>query len=205
MNRPFNVPIALPRGREHYWKVACQFGAKGFTLGQLAGCTNGVAVTTVAKWIEDMRRMGFIKQIGETKTPFGTRANVYAVAKKSAKAPVARDPDYQGLRGRMRQQMWTAMRVLPAFSQRELVVTASTDVVMVSDASAKAYCRHLVNAGVLQIVKPCERGGGAGSSAAVYRLKKSANSGPQAPRIFAAAIVFDPNRAEILGEAEVQS
>ena len=43
MNRPFNVPIALPRGPEHYWSIAKKAGAKGFTLGELAGCTNGVA------------------------------------------------------------------------------------------------------------------------------------------------------------------
>ena len=205
MIRPFNVPVALPRGPEHYWKAACAFGPKGFTVGKLAGCTSGVAVSTVRKWIDDMRRAGFVRKIGETKSSVGTKANLYAVAKKSAKAPVARDADYQGLRGRCQQQMWTAMRTLPSFTLRELAASASTDVVVVTIDNAKRYVRHLANAGVLQLVEPCVRGASSahGAAGATWRLKKSANTGPSAPRVFKASIVFDPNRAAIIGECEV--
>lgn len=88
MNRPFNVPIALPRGPEHYWSVANKFGAKGFTLGELAGCTNGVAYSTVKNWLYDMLKVGAIKTIGARKGPVGGAVqNLYAVALKAMKAP----------------------------------------------------------------------------------------------------------------------
>ena len=30
------IEVALPRGPAHYWKMACGFGAAGFTVGDLA-------------------------------------------------------------------------------------------------------------------------------------------------------------------------
>lgn len=205
MNRPFNVPIMLPRGPEHYWSVAKKFGPKGFTLGELAGCTNGVAYSTVKSWLCAMLRQGAIKTIGGRKSAMGQPANLYAVAVKSAKAPVQRRPDYQGSRGRVQQQLWTAMRTLGTFSLVELAAAASTQERPVKLRTAEEYVRRLTNAGVVAVVEPYAKGrpGASGARAGTWRLVKRADTGPLAPKIFNASIVFDANTLKIVGESEV--
>lgn len=205
MNRPFNVPIALPRGPEHYWKVAVGYGAKGFMLGELAGCTNGVAYQTVKTWLYAMVEAGAIKQIGARKSSGGLPAHIYAVAIRTAKPPVRRRPEYTGARGRIQQQLWTAMRTLGTFTTVELAAAASTDTLVINQRTAEAYIRKLARVGVLLVVEPYAKGkpGRTGARAGAWRLKKSANTGPLAPKIFKAEIVFDSNRAEIIGESEV--
>lgn len=207
MNRPFNVPIALPRGPEHYWKVAREFGATGFTLSDLAGCTNGVARSTVKHWIGDMVAAGVLKVVGARKAIAGRDAHVYAVAIKAAKAPVQRRADYTGERGRIQQQLWTAMRTLGQFGIRELAAAASTDDLAIKPRTAEEYVRRLTRAGVLIVVEPYAKGkpGATGARAGVWRLKKSADTGPRAPKVFKATIVFDANRSAIIGESEVSA
>lgn len=206
MNRPFNVPIALPRGPEHYWSVAKKFGAKGFTLGELAGCTNGVAYSTVKNWLYDMLKVGAIKTIGARKGPVGGAVqNLYAVALKAMKAPVQRRSDYQGVRGKTQQQVWTAMRTLGTFSLVELTAAASTPEHPVKPRTAEEYVRRLTNAGVLAVVEPYAKGkpGATGARAGTWRLVKRADTGPLAPKVFNASIVFDANTQKIVGESEV--
>ncbi|MCC2110381.1 MAG: hypothetical protein KDJ40_23545, partial [Hyphomicrobiales bacterium] len=171
MNRPFNVPIALPRGPEHYWSIAKKFGAKGFTLGELAGCTNGVAYSTVKAWLYAMVKQGAVKQIGSRKSAIGQPAHVYAVAIKTAKAPVQRRQDYQGVRGKTQQQVWTAMRTLGTFSLVELTAAASTPEQPVKRRTAEEYVRRLANAGVLAVVEPYAKGkpGATGARAGTWR------------------------------------
>ena len=205
MNRPFNVPIALPRGPEHYWSVANKFGAKGFTLGELAGCTNGVAYSTVKAWVYAMVRQGAVKRIGSRKSAIGLPAHIYAVAIKAAKAPVQRRADYQGVRGKTQQQVWTAMRTLGTFSLVELTAAASTPEHPVKRRTAEEYVRRLSNAGVLAVVEPYAKGkpGATGARAGTWRLVKRADTGPLAPKVFNASIVFDANTQKIVGESEV--
>ncbi len=205
MNRPFSIPVALPRGPEHYWKVARSYGAKGFTLGELAGCTNGVAWATVKSWLYAMVKQGAIKEIGARKSSIGLPAKIYAVAIKAAKAPVQRRPEYAGTRGRAQQQLWTAMRTLGTFSVAELAASASTPEVQVRPRTAEEYLRRLTKAGVLIVVEPYRKGapGAPGARAGTWRLRRSADTGPLAPRVFNASIVFDANTQKIVGESEV--
>ncbi|MFT4098461.1 MAG: hypothetical protein QM651_15190 [Rhodoblastus sp.] len=206
MNRPFTVPVALPRSPEHYWKIAREFGAKGFTLEQLAGCTNGVAYSTVKNWVYAMVEAGAIGAVGARKSSIGLPAKIYAVAIKATKAPVQRRPDYQGSRGRIQQQLWTAMRTLQTFRLPELAASAATEECPVKLRTAEEYVRRLTRAGVLIVVEPYKRGGngrGVGAKAGVWRLKKSADTGPLAPKVFNATVVFDANRSAIVGQAEV--
>lgn len=203
MNRPFSIPVDLPRGPEHYWKMARGFGAAGFTISELAGCTNGVAFKTVKNWVADMLAQNALGQVG---TVQATGAKIYAVAIKATKAPVVRKPDYQGRRGRIQQQLWTAMRTLGTFRIPELAASAATEECPVKPRTAEEYVRRLTRAGVLIEVQPYKRGGngrGVGATAGVWRLKKSADTGPLAPKVFQASIVFDANRSAVVGAGEV--
>lgn len=209
MNRPFQIEIQLPRGPDHYWKMMIGFGAKGFTLGELAGCTNGVAYNTVKDYVTRLRQAGVIKIVGEEKPIGGIKVNRYAVAKVTTDAPVVRRREYTGERGRIQQQIWTAMRSLSAFTIAELAVAASTEECAVKPHTADQYVRRLINAGIVLVVKPYLKGEkgrpfGAGAVAGVYRLTKAGNTGPKPPKIFKSTFVFDPNKNRIVGKTAAE-
>lgn len=203
MNRPFSLPIALPRGPEHYWKIMQELNKDGFTIRDVAGCTNGVSFKTVKTYARNLLAQGIIVKIGERQATYGATAHVYKIAKPQRKAPIERRDDFTGARGLTQQQVWTAMRTLAAFSLVELAASASTEEHPVKLRTAENYVRRLVAAGVVEVVKPHRKGapGAPGAVAGVYRLRPAANSGPLSPKVFNASIVFDPNKNRVLGEA----
>lgn len=208
MTKPFNLPVHLPRGPEHYWTVARAFGAAGFTVGELAGCTNGVAYGTVQQWVNAMKRQGELMIVGSRKSGVGGKtAHLYAVVKQRSTPPVVRRVTFSGALGRAQQQCWNAMRVLPQFTIRELAVAASTEEHPVRENTANKYVAALHRAALIIAVDPPAFGkkGRIGACPGTWRLKKSADSGPRAPQIFQAKFVFDPNRSRIVGESEVSS
>ena len=212
MNRPFSVAVALPKGPEHYWAMAKAAGPQGFSIPELAGCTNGVAYATVKNWVHGLARAGILKAVGthpQRNRPDGAGlpATLYAVAIKSSAAPVLRRDSFSGARGQIQQQLWTAMRTLPVFGVRELALAASTDTLSIKPRTAEEYVRRLTKAGVLTVVDAYAKGkpGATGARSGTWRLKRAANSGPLAPKVFRATFVFDANRRAIIGQSEVSS
>lgn len=211
MNRPFQIPLALPRSPEHYWKVMQQLTAKGFTIRDVAFSSDGVAYSTVKDYARFLLAEGFIKKVGERNVGY-TMADVYRIAKSSRVAPVLRRETFTGKRGLIQQQVWRAMRTLPAFTLSELAAAASTEEVPVKARTAEEYVRRLLKAGVVTVVSPYKKGekappgarGSAGAKAGIYQLRRLADTGPLAPKVFAASIVFDPNKNRVVGEAVTQ-
>ena len=204
LTAPYQIPIHLPKRPQHYWNSMRQYGERGFTVGDLVGCTNGVTYSTVKGYIYALREMGAVKIIGSRDVIAGQKAHVYAVAIKTTKAPVVRRPDYAGSRGCIQRQCWTAMRTLGPFTLPELAAAASTDECVVPLRTAEAYVRVLMDVGMIVAVVPYKRGGNGravGAKPGVYRLLKSKDIGPLPPKVFKASIVFDPNREKIIGVA----
>lgn len=207
MQRPFQIDVALPRGPEHYWKVMQALDAKGFTIRDVSLSSDGVTYWAVKTYVQFLLRDGVVKKIGERKDGY-IIADVYRIAKRSRKAPVVRRESFTGERGRIQQQLWRAMRTLPSFTLSELAVAASTEETPVKTRTAETYVRRLVKAGVVAVLEPYKKGakappgmrGKTGAKAGTFRLQKSADTGPQAPKVFSASIVFDPNKNRIVGE-----
>jgi hypothetical protein len=203
------LKVSVLRSPEFYWKKACEFTQRqgGFTAAEIAGCTSGVANSTVRTWAGAMVRQGELKIVGSHPSTGGRTAPVYAVVQIRTAAPAIRRANFIGLQGRAQQQMWNAMRALPNFSLDELAVAASTEERPIHRNTASRYVAHLTRAGVLVAVKPPLKGkkGHAGAVAGIWRLLKSRNSGPAAPRIHQCSFVYDPNRDEIVGGSEVFS
>lgn len=84
------------------------------------------------------------------------------------------------------EQMWRTMRVLKEFTPRDLALHATTDVIGVTDWTAKSYCSMLLACGYLICVQKANA-----HRQATYRLVR--NSGPLAPQIQRVKQVFDPN------------
>lgn len=189
-----SLKLNLPRGPEHYWKAACDFGPRGFTARELLGCTNGVNRNVMRGWIKDMVERGALVII-ERRDVRPRGQLVYCVARPTRKAPV--DPEVT--HGRVQRQMWTAMRTLATFSIAELAVAASTDDVVISRHSAADYVRRLTLAGALSIVRPTRANN---LNSGLWRLKRSADTGPLAPRQITVSFMIDRNTGKPLGTAE---
>ncbi len=191
------LKLTLPRGPEHYWKAAADFGAKGFTARELLGCANGVSRATVRAWISEMVERGALVVV-ERRDVSPRGQLVYAVARASKKAPV--DPDTR--HGRIQRHLWTAMRNLTTFSIAELAAAASTDEVEIARHTAADYVRRLALVGALTIVRPTRANS---RNSGLWRLKKSADTGPLAPRQVVAKFMVDRNTGKPLGTAEAVS
>lgn len=207
MNRPFQIDVSLPRGPEHYWNVMRQLDGKGFTIRDIALCSDGVTYAAVKTYARFLIGEGILKKVSERNIGY-TKADVYRIAKPSRQAPVLRRETFSGQRGRVQQQLWRAMRTLPSFSITELAAAASTEETPVKPRTAEEYVRRLVRAGVIVVLEPYKKGekappgmrGKTGAKAGAYRLQKAADTGPLAPKVFSATIVFDPNKNRIVGE-----
>ncbi|MCC3246180.1 hypothetical protein LG047_12755 [Methylocystis sp. WRRC1] len=208
MRKPIHIEVAMPSGPAHYWKAMLSAGAKGFTIRAIALASEGVAYDTVKRYVWFLEKQGYVLKIGKKLDGYATQ-NVYAVKKRQTKAPIERpDPASRPLTAR--DAMWNAIRTLSQFTARELAVAAATEERPVSLRAAELYVQKLVQAGVLQVVTAPARASGKsasgapqGATAGVYRLLKTANTGPQAPKVCNAGFVFDPNSSRVLGAAIV--
>lgn len=198
--KPIHIEVAMPSGPAHYWREMMA-RPKGFTIREIALCSEGVAYKTVKRYVEFLKAGGFVVRVGERRDGYAQQA-VYAVKKRATKAPIKR-PDPLRAPITAREAMWNAIRALSQFTVMELAVSASTEERPVAQRTADHYVRALLRAGVLQAVSPPETLRGRGSTPGVYRLVKSANTGPLAPKLCNAGFVFDPNSNRVLGDAVV--
>lgn len=201
-----SLKVAMMKSPAFYWKSACDFGSKGFTVSDLAGCTCGVANSTVRMWVKEMARAGELKVIGARPGIAGKEKHLYAVVRPRLTPPTVRRPDFIGQAGQAQQQVWNTMRMLSIWTLEELALAASTEERSVSRNVANKYVAALVRAGVVSVVKGPAFGeiGHIGARCGFYKLNPAANSGPAAPQVLKAKFVFDVNRQKIVGESEVR-
>jgi hypothetical protein len=204
LQRPFALPIALPRGPEHYWKVMQKLNGKGFTIRDVAWSRDGVAYKTVEAYMRFLLKEGIIVKVGARNTG-GAPSHVYKIKTPQRRAPVQRRELYSGKLGQIQLALWTAMRTLASFTLPELVASASTEELPIKTHTANTYVLRLIRAGAVEVITPYRKAapGATGARAGTYRLRPSANTGPQPLKIFDAKIVFDPNKNRVLGEVVV--
>lgn len=83
--------------------------------------------------------------------------------------------------------MWRSMRMMAEFSPTDIAAHSCTDETPVTEADAAAYCRTLVVAGYLRVVRKAIPG----QRTATYRLIR--NTGPRPPRERRVRAVYDDN------------
>lgn len=200
--KPITVEVAMPSGPAHYWREM-NARKQGFTVAQIANASKGVSYTTVKRYVWFLEKEGYVGRIGKARVGCALR-NIYVIRRTSVKAPIER-PNPKQAPLTAREAMWNAMRALGQFTARELAVSASTEERAVSQRSANVYIKRLVEVGVLQVVQLPSKAMGRplGSVAGIYRLLKSADTGPGAPKLCNAGFVFDPNKNRVLGDAVV--
>ncbi|MBL8575092.1 MAG: hypothetical protein JNM13_15565 [Hyphomicrobiaceae bacterium] len=179
------------RGQEHCWSIIRDMTATDrdrlILAADVHGYTNGTDLSTVSGFLRKLAAAGYLAEVAD-----GDRTG-YRVLRRATRPPQLSADGEVVPSGQ--QQMWVAMRSLSTFSAHELAVVASTEERPVTLQTAKSYVKHLNAAGYLKIETPAappHRG-------AQYRLIPRQDSGPLAPRILRAKIVYDPNRNKIMG------
>ena len=183
-------PIAA--GQDHFWRVMRDLDRDGpWTVSDVSARSPGASRDTVVEYNRRLVKGGYVAAVDTM--PDGTIR--YRIIRKASRAPVVKRDGSTGSHGAVNRQIWTAIRSLGSFSYRELVVAASTEEVPVQEVTARDYLRRLCDAGYLRIVDP-----GKPRTPCTYALKRSMNTGPDAPKVLRTKLIWDPNRNEIIGE-----
>lgn len=192
VKRPSALP-ALTIGYEAIWQAIRDLDAVApWTTTMVAAAAEqaGVAPSYAKDYVRRLKRAGIAAQV--ERSAWSNTVYFRLRTSPTAAPRLTREGDAHAPRGR--EQMWCAIRALPAFDYRELAFAASTDLVAIEETSAKSYVQHLAHAGYLTLLKK-----GSAVRPAVWRLNPRMNTGPAAPRILRSEMVWDQNRNEVMG------
>lgn len=81
------------------------------------------------------------------------------------------------IQGMGQENIWQSMRMSDRFTARDIALLSSNDMITVKERTVKDYCKHLLAAGYLRVLRKA-RGG---HSPAIYKLIQ--NTGPRPPMI----------------------
>lgn len=184
-----NRPVR--RGSAYMWTVVRDLTAANrtrvFTAAEVLLRTDRTEPSTVRKWLRTLVKAGFLAEA----------AGGFVVVKRPPTLPhISNDGRIVPSRT---DAMWVAMRALKVFTPRELALAASTEEALIEEWTAKSYIVQLHAAGYFALVSKATS-----RRQASYRLKPSMDGGPLAPRILRTKLVYDPNRDQVMGEAETE-
>lgn len=189
------LSVRMLRGNDFYWRVIRELDVRGpWTISEVYGESNSRHRSDVIEFVHRLLRGDFATLVGSRPIAgTGTPEKLYRLHRKPADAPLLRRNGTE-LPVPTQQRMWNAMRSLQQFGAVELAHVSGVDGAPVPVITAQSYCHRLAAAGYLVAIVP-----GRPRHPALYRLKRAMNTGPKAPKILRAHIVFDANRNEIVG------
>jgi len=178
-----------PQGRQPLWDVMVKFKDRAFTITDIFEATY-VSRHTIRSYLKSLVLADYVERIDP---PEGAIRQDAAIRFRIIADPVpyhAPRLNREGkpvIQGSGVENMWRTMRMLSQFTPRDIAAHATTDIVNVSDTTAKGYCSALLGAGYLKVVTKAAPP----KKQATYRLIN--NSGPKPPMIQRTKQVFDPN------------
>lgn len=208
---PFFLEIELGtgarlKGHDHFWKVIREVGAGGaeFTITDIAMETSAHR-DSVGDFIRRLTRAkpAIAKAVGWRTVKNGTwktgttRARTFKLLRFPHETPSLRRGGLDGAYGLGQQAMWNILRGPQArggIDASELVMLAETPVGTIALGTAKAYLRRLEAAGYLVVEQAA-----APDRLTRYRLPPRMATGPRAPKLLKASLVFDSNRRTVVG------
>ncbi|WP_428527106.1 hypothetical protein [Roseibium sp.] len=192
--------VPVYRGHDHYWSVMRDLGKNGaeFTLAEIASRSNDPRDKSIGDFLQRLIKAEIVavsRSYNEPTARGGSvKHNVYRLMSRPTKTPVVNRDGSVGQQGEKNANMWTAMRCLSQFTKHDLAISAATDELPVSVNSAATYIQHLFKAGYLLVMRPNKS-----RVPAVWRLKPSMNTGPEAPKILKTKLVYDVNKGRVMG------
>ncbi len=170
---------------------------KTFTRMELTHYVNrelSVNDHTVKSYLIRLERAGYIEVSQVSKHRGVCRESHFTLLKDTGvETPRLRKDGSKVTQGIGREYMWRSMKILGEFDWHELVSVCNADGYIVSEATAKEYCKVLAQAKYLSVVVQ-----GRGSRRSRYRLIKSRWSGPRPPQIQRTKCLFDPNLDKVV-------
>lgn len=186
------------RGQNYCWQVIRDLTASDrgrlFTVADVHDQTSATSVGVVRKFLRTAAKAGYLEQLAPKGIGQPTR---WRVLKRVTRLPHLTNDGQIVQAGQ--DAMWNAMRALGTFSAAELAISASTEECPIGIETAKAYIKALNRAGYFRVERGTTRG-----RPATYRLKPSMNTGPLAPKVLRAEMVYDQNKNAIVGEVEAE-
>lgn len=181
----------IRRGSAYMWSVVRDLTKERrdrvFTATDVLDQTNATELSTVRKWARTLVKAGILEEV----------EGGFRCLKRPTMLPHISNAGK--VVGGRNDAMWAAIRALKSFSPRELALVASTEEAPVKEWTAKSYTALLHAAGYLVVISAATP-----RRQATYRLKPSKNTGPLAPRILRSKLVYDPNLAQVMGDAECE-
>lgn len=165
--------LSVAEQERRCWSVACCMGS--FTVYSLSARAQ-VRVDVVRRLVPAWGRDG--RAVCEGKG--ARRRHVWRVQGGRRMPPPTFSPT---------QNMWNAMRHLPSFNWADIRDLADTPDTPVTPEDAQAFCRMLMRAGYLRVLRPAQPG----RAPALYALDR--NTGKRAPVERRVRAVWDPNTA----------
>ncbi|SDW75155.1 hypothetical protein SAMN04488041_103142 [Sulfitobacter pontiacus] len=178
-----------PQGRQPLWDEMVKFKGAPFTITDIFDQTY-INRHTIRSYLKSLALAKYVERIepeeGAIREDAAIKFRIIADPVPYHAPRLNRDgkPVSQG--GGV-ENMWRTMRMIGQFTPRDIAAHATTDIVSVTDNTAKAYCTKLLKAGFLKVVSKAQPP----AKQAVYRLIR--NTGPQPPMIQRTQQVFDPN------------
>ncbi|MBB96951.1 MAG: hypothetical protein CML68_20435 [Rhodobacteraceae bacterium] len=172
-------------GRQEIWEaVRRQTGA--FTVSGIVE-TCGASRRTVSGYLECLAAGEYVSCTPPESV--GQPARYTLLKDTGYHAPRLRQDGSVVTQGQAAEQLWTSMRILKRFTSLELMETATIEI---PEGTAKAYCRTLLAAGYLKVLRKAEPAKG---RIALYQLIRQ--SGPKPPQVQRVKRVFDPNTGDV--------
>ncbi|MDD2467726.1 MAG: hypothetical protein PHI97_27415 [Desulfobulbus sp.] len=141
---------------------------------------------SVREYVIGLEAAGYIERVPQEELRLGADKCWRLINDIGHDAPRVRRDGTQVTQGQGRENMWQAMRMMRAFTAKELAIHARTPGCHVEESTAEDYARHLWHAGYLRREKD-------GS----YLMLPTAYTGPRAPMIQLTKVVWDPNQNKI--------
>jgi hypothetical protein len=181
--------------RERVWAAIRSIGVgKVFTTDDVdLRTTPPVRRETLDCYVKSLANAGILKrgELGSRKACAKFASPGFTLVKDTGIAAPRVSRDGQLLPAPLNEAMWTAMRVLKTFTYVDVALHASTDAHPVSVVAAKSYVVVLARAGFFRELRAAKPG-----TPALHRLAR--DTGPKAPAITRAKVVFDRNTGEIV-------
>lgn len=178
------------RGREWFWSVLLELsaGSRPVSCADILGRSDQDQGPALQSFFARLIKAGILERSD-------TKPYRYRLLHRQFDCPTVDADGRLAPVGMGQQNMWNVMRRSKGFTIPQLAVDASTDDTSVSPIAARNYVYRLHVAGMLAVLKS-----GLSGAPQVYALRGTANTGPKAPRLHKASIVYDANTGRIVGD-----
>lgn len=168
--------------RQRIWEGIRQHDGQDFELEAVV--PRDISISTARGYANSLEKAGYLAAVQRT----GKKTLWRLVKNPGIDAPRVDKMGRPATHGDITEALWGGMDVLSEFNVRVLAATSGASL-----RTAQNYCGHLVRAGYLVVEDKGKNG-----IPTTYRLLKSRNTGPRAPKIVRVNTVYDPNTNRIV-------